>query len=84
MRAALEERAIGEPATRPIYVAHHIKATLAALDQYEAMAGKPGQELPLLALVRFVSSPVLERSVSQVVHEAIAFIEHGQTPKVLN
>lgn len=83
LRAALQDRAISDPATRPIFVAHHIKTTVAAFDRYEALTGDPAQGLPLLAAVRFLASPAVERRMMRSVHEAVQLISEGRTPRTL-
>ena len=68
---------------RPITVAHLIKTTQATFAEHARLGASPYARWPLLALARFAASPIRERPVSQLVDEAIHFVEHGKVPKTL-
>ncbi|MCB9914028.1 MAG: Rieske (2Fe-2S) protein [Planctomycetes bacterium] len=64
----------------PIVVAHGLKTCLAAFAEREALGGDPS---PVLAFTRLAASPLRERDVSRMVHEAIRFLDGGQPPRRL-
>jgi len=69
--------------TRPVVVAHGLKTPLAAAREVASLGDHPERALPLLAAVRFLASPVRERRVEQVVHEALRLVVHGKVPRTL-
>jgi nitrite reductase/ring-hydroxylating ferredoxin subunit len=79
---ALEDLCLNDGRTRPIVVAHAIKTTLAAFDEHAAMTG-PHATLPVLAAVRLLASPIQERRVARLSHEAVRFVIDGKVPKTL-
>ncbi len=79
----LMEEALGDDTVRPVVVAHRLKTTLAAWDEYRAMASSPHHPLLLLAVVRLGALGVKERRVGRVTHEALRFVVHGKVPKRL-
>jgi nitrite reductase/ring-hydroxylating ferredoxin subunit len=79
LQEALEDLAIQDPLTRPIVVAHVIKGTVVAFEEYAAM----GDPMPVLALVRLLSSPIRERNTERLTREAIAFVTDGKVPRSL-
>jgi len=79
LQAALEDLVIQDPVTRPIFVAHAIKGTIVAFEEH-AVTKDP---MPVLALVRFLSSPMQERTTAQRAQEAIAFVTEGKVPRQL-
>jgi len=87
LRIALEDIGLADAVTRPIVVAHVIKNTFAAFDEMAAVSRAcPGDRRrcwPVLGLVRLLASPLRERRVGRLTHEAIGFAAHGRTPKVL-
>ena len=83
LRVALEDVGLADAVTRPIVVAHVIKNTFAAFDEMAALADDPRRFWPVLGLVRLLASPLRERRVGRVTHEAIGFVAHGRTPRVL-
>lgn len=82
LRVALEDLCLADPLTRPIVVAHAIKTCVAAFDEHRDMVG-PRRGLPVLAVVRLLASPIVERRVARAVHEAVRFVVHGKVPKTL-
>lgn len=83
LRARLEEVSMGDGLTRPIIVAHAIKTNIAAFDERAALAEDPLRDRPVLAAVRFLASPVQERSIGRLSFEAVRFVAEGRPPKRL-
>ena len=83
LEATLEELAVSDLATRPIYVAHWIKLCVAAFAEARALPPGPGRRLPILACVRFFAGPVQENRGRGMVHDAIRFVVDGKVPKTL-
>lgn len=83
LRGPLMARALGDDATRPLVVAHRVKTLRAALDAVEALEGDARARWPLLAIVRLLASPVRERRVGRLVHEARQLLEHSRPPRTL-
>jgi len=81
LRLALEDLLLEPPFVRPIFVAHAIKTVFAALEEYAALAGSPDREVPLLAAVRFLASPVVERRVPDAVHTSLRWVVDGVVPR---
>ena len=79
LQEALEDLVIQDPLTRPIVVAHVIKGTVVAFEEYAAT----GDPIPVLALIRLLSSPVRERNTERLTREAIAFVMEGKVPRQL-
>ncbi len=79
LRQVFEGYALDDPFVRPIVVAHLIKTCAAAFEEHEA-TGRPE---PLLAVARFAASPVRERRIRRVCHEAIRFVVHHKVPRTL-
>jgi hypothetical protein len=79
LRVALEDLVVRDPVVRSIVVAHAIKLTIAAFDEHSAS----GDIRPVLALVRFLASPITERGVHRLATEAIAFVTDGKVPRTL-
>ena len=83
LRTAIEDLALDAPGTRPIVIAHVIKTTVVAFDETAALAGVPMSTHPALALVRLLASPINERRLPRLVHEAIRFVGDGKPPRRL-
>lgn len=83
LRRGLESLALADPVVRPIVVAHVIKTACAAFEEHEALEGHPERAVPLLAVVRFLASPVVERRVRSGVQTSIAWVAEGRMPKKL-
>jgi nitrite reductase/ring-hydroxylating ferredoxin subunit len=77
--AALETLAMQDHATRAIYLAHHLKTLRAGAEEREAT----GDDRPLLGAVRFLASPLRERSVERLVRNAVALVREGKPPTKL-
>lgn len=80
LRVFFEDLPLYDAFVRPIVVAHAIKTTRAAFDEH---ARRPGDVRPLVALARFVASPVRQRFIGERAHEAVRFIVDGKVPRVL-
>lgn len=83
LRVALEDRALRDPAVRPIFVAHIIKTGVVAFAARAELAEHPDRDVPVLAYVRYVATPAQERAVARMAHEAIGFVVHGKVPRTL-
>jgi nitrite reductase/ring-hydroxylating ferredoxin subunit len=79
LRQAVEDAMLDDPLTRPIVVAHAIKTCAAAFEEQAAMA----RPEPVIALARFLASPVRERPVARLSHEAVRFVVEGRVPRTL-
>jgi len=82
LRIALEDLALMAPIARPIIQAHATKTTIAAFDTIEALSGAD-RRVVARALVRFLATPVVERSLTRLTQEAIGFVVGGRPPRVL-
>ena len=81
LRARLEDLVLEDPAVRPIVVAHVIKTVLAAFEEADALEGRPDRAWPVLAVVRFLASPVTERRVRETVRRSIRWVVDGVVPR---
>jgi len=81
LRRSLEDLCLQDPAVRPIVVVHVLKTLLAAFDARDALGEDPRRDLPVLATVRFLASPVRERRVHEQVHRALDWVVHGRIPR---
>ena len=77
LRGAIMRWAVRDAAVAPIVVAHVLKNTVAAWDEYDAT----GDRRHILGLLRFVASRPTQRWVAAATERAIAFVEHGKLPK---
>lgn len=83
---AMRRFAVADGASLPIFVSHHIKATLAALRLTDALAadpdlaGRPDRDLPALAAARFLAHPLRERRVARRALVARDFVQAGRPP----
>jgi len=68
---------------RPIFVAHALKTTLAAIEEHQSLTGHPDRAVPLLAAVRFLASPVRERDLHAQVHRSLRWVVAGRVPRKL-
>lgn len=81
---SLTQAILADRATRPIFVAHHIKTTLAGLRLHEAIAddsllgGHSGRTLPLLSSVNFLAQPLYERGVTRAAKVSRVFVREGR------
>ena len=83
LRWALEDLCLSDPLVRPIAVAHAIKTVVAAFEEQAALEGHPGQGDPILAAVRFLASPLVERRVHEAVGTSIRWVDEGTMPRKL-
>lgn len=83
LREALEDLSLRDPLVRPIVVTHLIKTLVAAFEEFDALADHPDRAWPLLAAVRFLASPVIERRVFEQVRRSIRWVAEGQMPRKL-
>ncbi len=83
LRLALEEFVLSDPVVRPIAVAHVIKTTLAAFEEFDALEDSSDREVPLLAAVRTWALPLVERRVRASVSRAIDWVVEGRVPRKL-
>jgi len=83
LRVAVEDLCLHDPAVRPIVVAHAIKTAVAAFEEHAALAGHPDRRWPLLAAVRFLASPLVERRVHGEVRKSIDWVVGGVVPRKL-
>jgi nitrite reductase/ring-hydroxylating ferredoxin subunit len=83
LREALEDLCLRDPLVRPIVVTHAIKTLVAAFEEYEALEGHPDRAWPLLACVRFLASPIIERRVFEQVRRSILWVAEGKMPRKL-
>lgn len=83
-RSALVPAVLSDRATRPIFVAHHIKTTVAALRIGAAIArdpslgGRADREIPLLGAVNFLVHPLQERRVTRAAAVSRVFVRDGR------
>jgi len=83
LRAAVEDLCLSDPLVRPIAVAHVVKTACAAFEEHAALAGHPGRDWPLLATLRFLASPVVERRVRESAERSIRWVAEGVMPRKL-
>lgn len=84
LRVALEDIILDDAATRPIVVTHLIKTCAAAFEEHRTSKLSPDlRRKSLSAVLRLLASPVRERSIARLAHEAIRFVVHGKVPKTL-
>ncbi len=85
LRAWSEDLVFRDEWTRPIVVGHVIKTTCAAFDEYDLLtaAGAKYALRPIQALVRLAASPIRERRVARMTHEALRFVIDGKVPRTL-
>lgn len=83
---ALRRFVVTDSASLPIFVAHHIKTTMAGLRLTAALAADPDlggrgdRDLPALAAARFVAHPLRERRVARRAMVARDFVQEGRSP----
>jgi hypothetical protein len=84
LQRGVEELCLAGPLVRPIVVAHAIKTSVAAFEETAALAGHPDRAWPLLATVRFLASPIVERRVHEAVGTSIRWVAEGIMPRKLS
>jgi nitrite reductase/ring-hydroxylating ferredoxin subunit len=83
---ALRRFAVADGASLPIFVAHHIKTTMAGLRLTDALGADPDlgergdRDLPALAAARFLAHPLRERRVARRALVARDFVQAGRSP----
>lgn len=83
LRIALENAALEDGPVRPIVVAHVLKTTFCAIDEYANLQAHRDRITPLLGVVRMLASPIRERRVQNLVHHSIAWVGEGRMPQKL-
>ncbi|MFT7670639.1 MAG: nitrite reductase/ring-hydroxylating ferredoxin subunit [Planctomycetota bacterium] len=83
LRTALEDLSLSDPLVRPIVIVHVVKTLLASFDEFDALARHPDRHWPLVACVRFLASPVVERRVAEQVRRSIHWVAEGKMPRKL-
>ncbi|HWN66034.1 MAG TPA: Rieske (2Fe-2S) protein, partial [Haliangium sp.] len=83
---AMRRFVVTDSASLPIFVAHHVKTTMAAFRLTAALAADPDlgdrgdRDLPALAAARFVAHPLRERRVARRALIARDFVQAGRSP----
>ena len=85
LRSWAEDLALSDEITRPLVVGHLIKTTCAAFDEHLILeaAGSAQALRPIQALIRLADSPIRERRIARVTHEALRFVIDGKVPRSL-
>ena len=85
LRSWALDLALSDKLTRPLVVGHLIKTTCAAFTEHEhlQMAGSERALLPIQAVLRLAASPIRERHVARLTHEALRFVVAGKVPRSL-
>lgn len=83
LQSALRDLCLADPLVRPIVVAHAIKTTWAAFEERTALGDHPDRDVPVLAAVRMLASPIVERRIHELVQRSIAWVAHGEMPRKL-
>ena len=78
---ALENLSFGDSLVRPIFHAHAVKVTAAALEEHAALGTQQDREQPILAAVRFLATSFQERRLQENVATAIAWVSEGTIPR---
>ncbi len=79
LRAYCEDFAMSDHQSKPIVVGHLIKTCRVAFEEAHAT----GELTPILAFVKIAASPIRQRWITRLAHEAISFLEHGKVPRTL-
>jgi len=83
LQASLRDLCLADPLVRPIVVAHAIKTTWAAFEERAALGDHPDRDIPVLAAVRLLASPIVERRIHELVQRSIAWVARGEMPRKL-
>jgi len=83
LKQTLEDLCLADPVVRPIVVAHVLKTTVAAWEEFEALDGHVDQNISLLAAIRLLASPVVERRVHELAGRSLDWVVDGVMPKKL-
>lgn len=79
VRDVLVDLSLGDVGVRGIVVAHLLKSTLAAFEEYEAL----GSPTPVRAVVRWMATGAVERRIARRAHEAVRLVRDGKPPEKL-
>jgi len=83
----LEDWCLTRGATRSIFAVHQWKTLVVAASERDRLmksadpALARAAHLPLLAVARFIASPMSERSPLRLAHEALRFVREGRVPR---
>lgn len=80
---AIDRFVLGDHWVRPIIHAHALKVWVAAQEETAALAHAPEHGEILLAALRFMASPVVERRIQATVRASIDWVVHGKMPRKL-
>jgi len=80
---ALIEWALDDTFVRPIVVAHALKTAVVAFEEREALGEDPDRDVAVLATVRFLASPIVERPVQALVRRSVRWVAEGIMPRKL-
>jgi len=83
LRDALIEWALDDTFVRPIVVAHALKTAVAAFEELEALGEHPDRAAGVLATVRFLASPIVERPLQVMVRRSVRWVDQGVMPRKL-
>jgi len=83
LRRGAFELCLDDPLVRPIVVTHAIKTLTAAFEESDALAEHPDRDMPILATVRFLASPLVERRVREAAIRARRWVVEGRMPRKL-
>ncbi len=83
LRETMEDLCLADPVVRPIVVAHVLKTTVAAWEEFDALDGHVDQATSLLATVRLLASPIVERRVHELAGRSLQWVVNGVMPKKL-
>jgi len=83
LREALEALPLRDLTVLPIVTAHVIKGVTAACNEAERAYPDPRFGLPVLAVLRWLASPMDERRSARRTHEARELVAHGRPPRRL-
>ena len=83
LRERVEDACLDDPRVRPIVVAHAIKTAWCGFEEYDALADHPDRPFALLATIRFLASPIVERRVREAAVRSIRWVADGTMPAKL-
>jgi hypothetical protein len=85
--AALRRAALADGAVLPLFVAHHVKTTAAALRLSRAVAADPElathRDLPAAAAAHFLGQPLRERRIARHARVSRRFVQTGHKQRSL-
>ncbi len=80
LRKALVPLLTEDLAILPIFLAHRVKTTAAALRVSQLAGVNPRPELPILGTIRYLSSKIVERRIHRQAGWGRDFVLHAKTP----